>query len=122
MDAMSETRRGARTRRPSEVAARLTMPEPSETVPMLTTVEDECRAARAIPLDQRSIVHGDAFYDDVMRLHALVIDLGLHLTALCNHPENWDDRYNLPAGRPCPGCYDARDEFIVAIGSNGESP
>lgn len=50
---------------------------------------------------------------------ALVSDLGRHLTALCDHPENWEHRYDLPAGKPCPGCYDARDAFAAWHGVFG---
>lgn len=44
---------------------------------------------------------------------ALVRDLGAHLTALCDHPDNYADRYNVRDGRPCAGCYDARDAFTA---------
>ena len=41
------------------------------------------------------------------RLYALVMELGLHLTALCHHPVNYEKRYDTRNGAPCTGCYDA---------------
>ena len=46
-------------------------------------------------------------------------EVGLHLVALCNHPVNWEHRYNVAAGRPCCGCYDARDAFLRWAEANG---
>lgn len=45
------------------------------------------------------------------RLRALVVDLGQHLEALCDHPRNFENRYLARDGYPCAGCYDARDAF-----------
>lgn len=48
-------------------------------------------------------------------LRELIISLGYHLTALCNHPTNYAERYNTAEGRPCPGCYDARDAYVAYV-------
>jgi hypothetical protein len=53
--------------------------------------------------------------DEFFSLRALVVDLGRHLTALCNHPANWEHRYETEGGYPCPGCYDARDEYLAHL-------
>lgn len=53
----------------------------------------------------------DALLKEVQQLKELVYDLGMHLTMLCNHEVNWANRYDTANGRPCAGCYDARDRY-----------
>lgn len=50
---------------------------------------------------------------------ALVRRLGKHLTALCDHPVNWEKRYRTEDGAPCTGCYDARDAYQAYIAEAG---
>lgn len=48
-----------------------------------------------------------------LEAEGLVVVLGEHLTALCNHPENYERRYDVANGAPCAGCYDARDDYAL---------